>query len=90
MEEKQMIREANPIVVVDHGGVIIFADGRIVYKHKDPPEDALLVGEIGMIASTMYYVALMKDSTYRSSTLEYLNRALEEKTKALSTTAKSV
>lgn len=85
-----MIREAKPIVIVDHGGAIIFADGRIVYKHKDPPKDPLIVEAIGMIATTMYYVASMKDSTYRSSTLAYLNSALEDKTKALSALTKSI
>jgi hypothetical protein len=78
-----MIREANPIVVINRQGVIIYTDGRVIFPHKDPPENAHILEEIATIATIMCYVASMKDSTYRSATLTYLNAAIEEKNKTI-------
>jgi hypothetical protein len=74
----------DPIIVVHKGGIIIFADGRVIFPHKDPPENPQVLGEIAQLATAMYHVAKLNDSKYRAVTLEYLNSAMEEKTKGLS------
>jgi hypothetical protein len=74
--------ELNPIIVVHSKGIIIFADGKVVFPQVNPNPE--LVAEIAEIANIVGYVAKMRDSKYRTSTLETLNAALEEKAKMLS------
>lgn len=76
-----MIREASPIIVVNRKGVIIYSNCDVIFPYKDPPENPQIVEEIGIFATTMYYVASMKASTYRSSTLDHLNSALRKRQK---------